>query len=87
MFKIFERKELGVARRSQVESRFMVREHLKRNRKEVLARIEKFGLGLTDHLENITGKVDAEHSNSNITQGNSKFLVIKIGQILGICTS
>merc|ERR1712062_199301 len=29
---------------------------------------EKFGLGLTDHLKNITGKVDAEPSNSNITQ-------------------
>ena len=41
---------------------------------------EKFGLGLTDHLKNITGKVDAEPSNSNITQGNSKFLVGKIRQ-------
>merc|ERR1712141_729810 len=29
---------------------------------------EKFGLVLTDHLKNITGKVDAEPSNSNITQ-------------------
>ena len=44
---------------------------------------EKFGLGLTDHLKNITGKVDAEPSNSNITQGNSKFWVGKIRQIVG----